>query len=437
MRDFSTRRQSIERIADAITPRLPEDMSDKDARVREIIDGVRTRGDAAICEYIQRFDGAKITPGTLKVREAEFRAACKRVGKDFAKALAEAEKNIRNYHKKQRLPDWFDLEHAGAVLGEKFTPIEKVGLHIPGASAPLSSSVLMTVIPAQEAGVKEIHVATPPARDGSIHPATLAALEFLGVKSVFKMAGAQAIAAFAFGTKIVPKVDKVAGPGNVYATLAKRQVYGIVGIDGLYGPSEVVVLADAKANPAWVAADLLAQAEHRSDSCAIVISPSSALLEKVKKEITSQARKLPRKEFAWESWRQHGAVVLVKDLAEGVALSNLIAPEHLELQVEEPLGILGEVKNAGCILLGAHAPAPVGDYAAGPSHVLPTGRSATFSSGLGVMDFMKRSSVVYLNSTALEGLAETIRQFASLEGLEAHNRAVQMRLRPGAARKAR
>jgi len=435
MRSYTTSEQSIEQIAAAIAPGLPEDLSAKEAQVREIVEAVRQRGDEAVCEYTWRFDGARITPEKMKATEEEFRAAHTQVGKTFLRALARAADNIRRFHEKQRPQDWFDLERAGTVVGERFTPIECVGIHIPGATAAYPSSVLMTVIPAQVAGVKEIHLATPPARDGSLHPATLAAADFLGVHSVFKMAGAQAIAAFAFGTAAVPKVEKVFGPGNIFVMLAKRLVYGFVGVDGLYGPSEVVILADESATPCWVAADLLAQAEHGADSCAVVISPSRALLEAVREEIARQARRLPRQSLAWQAWSKRGALVQVRDVPEAIALANLLAPEHLELHLENALALLGEVKNAGCILLGPHSPAAASDYVAGPSHVLPTGQGAAFSSGLGVMDFMKRSSVVAVSPACLAECAEDIRQFAALEGLEGHFRAVQMRLRRLAAKK--
>jgi histidinol dehydrogenase len=429
MRTFTTAKQSLEEIAAAIAPDALVDLKDKEAQVREIVEAVRQRGDRAVCEFVRRFDGAPLTPKKLKVKNEEFRAARRQIGKAFEKALECAADNIRRFHERQRPTDRFDLERAGNVVGERFTPLERVGIHVPGATATYPSSVLMTVIPAQVAGVKEIHIATPPASDMSINPATLAAADILGVHSVFRMAGAQAIAAFAFGTETVPKVDKIVGPGNIYATLAKRQVFGAVGIDGLYGPSEVVVLADESANSAWVAADLLAQSEHGPDSCAILISPDSALIEQVEEEVAAQARRLPRQGIAWEAWMKRGALVKVRDISEGLALSNLIAPEHLELHLENALAFIGEVKHAGCILLGPYSPAAVSDYLAGPSHCLPTGRSATFSSGLGVMDFMKRSDVVSISASYLAECAEHIRQFASLEDLEGHYRAVELRLR--------
>ncbi len=435
MRAYSTATQSIEDIAAAIAPGLSEDLAEKDAEVRAIVEEVRRRGDEAVCEFIARFDDVQLAAKDLRVKEEEFRASHAGAGKAFEKAITHAADSIRRYHEKQRPAGWFDLERAGTLVGEKFTPIQRVGIHIPGAAAPLASSVLMTVIPAQVAGVEEIHLATPPGRGGRVHPAILAAADFLGVHSIFKVAGAQAIAAFAFGTKTIPKVDKIIGPGNIYATLAKRQVFGIVGIDGLYGPSEVVVLADDSANPAWVAADMLAQAEHGRDSASILITPSRALLEEVKEETARQARRLPRQSVAWQALTGRGALVQVKSVAEGMALANLIAPEHLELHLENPLPWLGEVRNAGCILLGPHSPAAASDYVAGPSHVLPTGRSAAFSSGLGVMDFMKRSSIVSISPECLADCAEPIRVFASLEGLEGHARAVQMRLSRLRARK--
>jgi histidinol dehydrogenase len=426
MRSYQTKGRPLAAVAGEILPALAEGWEEKETQVREIISNVRRRGDAAVCEYVRRFDGAEITPAKLKVGKAEFAAARKTLSPAFRQALEQAAANIRAFHLRQRPKDWFD-RGKGSVVGEKFTPLEKVGIHVPGATASYPSSLLMTVIPAQVAGVKEIHIATPPMRDGKINPATLAAADFLGVHSVFKMAGAQAVAAFAYGTKQAPKVDKICGPGNVYTMLAKRQVFGIVGIDGLYGPSEVVIIADAAANPAWVAADLLAQAEHGADSPAMLISPSAALLSKVKKEVTSQLKRLPRGEIAGEAWRKRGALVESKDLAEAFALANLLAPEHLEVQVENAFACLGMIKNAGCILLGSHTPVAASDYAAGPSHTLPTGGSARFSSGLGVMDFVKRSDVVALTAEGLAHLAPAIREFTHLEGLAGHNQAVALR----------
>jgi len=426
MRSYQTNRQSLAAIAGAIIPALAEGLEEKEAQVREIISQVNRRGDVAICEYIRRFDGAQITPAKLLVGKAEFAAARKQASPAFLRALEQAADNIRAFHFKQRPKDWFDLGE-GSVVGEKFPSLEKVGIHIPGATATYPSSLLMTVIPAQIAGVKEIHLATPPTREGKINPATLAAADFLGVHSIFKMAGPQAVAAFAYGTKTVPKVDKIFGPGNVYTMLAKRQVFGVVGIDGLYGPSEVVIVADNTANPEWVAADLLAQAEHGTDSPAVVVSPSGGLLAQVQKSVALQLKRLPRAKVAAEAWKNKGALVQTKDLAEAFALANLLAPEHLEVQMENAFACLGFIKNAGCILLGNYTPVAASDYAAGPSHALPTGGSARFSSGLGVMDFVKRSDIVALTAFGLENLAPAIREFTKLEGLEGHNRAVALR----------
>jgi histidinol dehydrogenase len=433
MRSYQTSRQSLSAIAGEILPALAERLEEKETQVKEIIAEVRRRGDAAVCEYVRRFDGAQITPAKLKVSKAEFAAARRQASPAFLQALEQAAGNIRAFHSKQLPKDWFNLEE-GQVVGEKFTSLDKVGIHVPGATATYPSSLLMTVIPAQIAGVKEIHIATPPARNGKINPATLAAADFLGVDSVFKMAGAQAVAAFAYGTQTVPKVAKIFGPGNVYTMLAKRQVFGIVGIDGLYGPSEVVIIADPDASPVWAAADLLAQAEHGPDSLAVLISPSESLLAKVKKEVAAQVKRLPREKIAWQAWQEKGALVKTKDLPEAFALANLLAPEHLEVQVENAFAYLGMIKNAGCILLGNYTPVAASDYVAGPSHSLPTGGSAKFSSGLGVMDFVKRSDVVALTAVGLENFAPAIREFTKLEGLEGHNQAAVLR-RPAPPRR--
>jgi histidinol dehydrogenase len=443
---LTTAKTSLEKIAAQIAPSLQADLlKNKNMRpsldtiaekhVRQIIETVRQKGDAAVCEYTQRFDHAKILPSRMKVTNKEFASARAKLSKPLREAFSVAAANIRRFHKKQRPADWLDENKEGSFLGEKFTPLARVGIHVPGATANYPSSLLMTVIPAQIAGVKEIFIATPPRQNGSINPVTLAAADFLGVHSVFKMAGPQAVAAFAFGTKAVPKVDKIIGPGNVFVMIAKRQVFGLVGIDGLYGPSEVVVVADNSANPAWVAADLLAQAEHGLVSTAIVISPSQPLLLKIKNEVVAQAAKLSRGQTALEAWEKHGALVHTKTIAEALELANLLAPEHLELHLEKAQSYLKAVKNAGCILLGPYSPVSASDYVAGPSHSLPTGRSALFSSGLGVMDFMKRSDVVSLSRSYLAELAPHIQQFAATEGLTAHGEAVKKRLSPSTTKK--
>jgi histidinol dehydrogenase len=429
MRIVTTRRRTPRQIADELSAPFLAAAAEQEAVVREIVEAVRAGGDEAVLEYTRRFDSPEMTVARMAVTEAEFEKAKRVAGDRFLAAVESAVVHVRTFHEKQRPQDWFDLRELGTVLGQKFTPIERVGIHVPGYTAAYPSSLIMTAVPGLAAGVSEIILCTPPDRDGNVHPATLATADHLGLRRVFKIGGAQAIAAMAYGTETIPKVDKVFGPGNAYVMLAKKMVYGTVGVDGLYGPSEVVVLADEHANPRLVAADLLAQAEHMTDSSAILVTPAKSLVGPVEEELRRQVERMNRKAIAWEAITTRGAIVLTKDMEDAVAVVNELAPEHVEIHTESPFSWLSKIRNAGCIFVGENSPEALGDYVIGPSHVLPTGRTARFSSGLGTADFMKRSSVIYTSKEAVEDHAQVVRALAALEGFDGHIRAMRARLR--------
>jgi histidinol dehydrogenase len=431
MRIVTTRRRTPRQIADELSAPFLAAAAEQEAVVREIVEAVRAGGDEAVLEYTRRFDCAEMTVARMAVTEAEFEKAKRVAGDQFLAAVASAVLHVRTFHEKQRPQDWFDLRELGTVLGQKFTPIERVGIHVPGYTAAYPSSLIMTAVPGLVAGVSEIILCTPPDRDGDVHPATLATADHLGLRRVFKIGGAQAIAAMAYGTETIPKVDKVFGPGNAYVMLAKKMVYGAVGVDGLYGPSEVVVLADEHAKPRLVAADLLAQAEHMTDSPAILVTPAKSLVGPVEEELRRQVERMNRKAIAWEAITTRGAIVLTKDMEDAVAVVNELAPEHVEIHTDSPFSWLSKIRNAGCIFVGENSPEALGDYVIGPSHVLPTGRTARFSSGLGTADFMKRSSVIYTSKEAVEDHAQVVRALAALEGFDGHIRAMRARLRSG------
>ena len=395
------------------------------AAVRQILADVRNDGDAAVIKYTKKFDGAVLQ--TLQVSEEEFTAAKKQVEEKVVSALKEAAENIQSFHRQQLRQSWLDYRPDGSVLGVRITSLERVGAYIPGGSAAYPSTVLMTVIPARVAGVKEIFLVTPPAADGYVNPYTLVAAELAGGDAVFKCGGAQAIGALAFGTKTIPAVDKIVGPGNLYVTLAKREVAGVVGIDMPAGPSEILVVADDTARTDFVAADLLSQAEHDPLAAAYCVTTSARLAAELPEELKRQCSKLQRKEIAAASLKNQGALVKVNTLDEAVEIVNLLAPEHLELQVADPWALLGKVRHAGAIFIGAFTPEPVGDYWAGPNHVLPTAGTGRFASVLSVDDFLKRSSILYYPPELLLQKAKKIECLAEVEGLQAHSRAVSIR----------
>ncbi|GAB7057271.1 MULTISPECIES: histidinol dehydrogenase [Paenibacillus] len=396
--------------------------------VRQIIEEVRRDGDAALRRFAQQFDGVRVDE--LRVTKEEIEAAYNEVDEEFLSAIRAAAVNIRKFHEKQMRSSWMDLQADGTILGQVIRPLRRVGLYVPGGKAAYPSSVLMNAIPAQVAGVPEIVMVTPPATAGAvgINPHILVAAAEAGVGEIYRVGGAQAVAALAYGTESIRAADKIVGPGNIYVALAKRYVFGAVDIDSIAGPSEIVVLADDSADPAYVAADLLSQAEHDEMASAILITTSEPLAEAVRAEVERQLNELPRREIAARSIRDYGAILTVSDLEEGIDAVNRLAPEHLEIIVREPFQYLSRIENAGAIFLGPYSSEPVGDYFAGPNHVLPTNGTARFSSPLNVDDFIKKSSVIYYSKEALLRDGGQIISLARHEGLDAHARAIQIRL---------
>lgn len=413
---------TIERSVEYGTPEQNE-------TVREIIENVVRRGDEAVLEYTAEYDKTKLQAGELRVTEEELKAAYDAVDEKFLTGLRQAAENIRAFHEKQKRNSWIDLQDDGSMLGQIMRPLRRVGIYVPGGTAAYPSSVLMNAIPAQVAGVREIVMATPPATAGEagINPHILVAAAESGVTEIYRVGGAQAVAALAYGTETIPAVDKVCGPGNIYVALAKRYVYGQVDIDSIAGPTDIVVLADETADPQYVAADLLSQAEHGELSQAILVTDSQALAQAVSAEVERQLAELPRREMAAEVIAS-SAILTVDTLMDGVAAVNRIAPEHLEVIVREPVALLPYLENAGAIFLGPYSTEPVGDYFAGPNHVLPTNGTARFSSPLNVDDFMKKQSVIQYSKQALLRDAEAIMTLARAEGFEGHARAVEIRV---------
>ena len=405
--------------------RREEETADVSAPVAEILRDVKERGDAALLDCARRFDKAELSALEVTPRELDEGAA--QVDGEFTQILREAAENIRAFHARQRREGFLMAEREGVILGQKITPLARVGIYVPGGTAAYPSTVLMNAIPAHIAGVGEIIMATPPGRDGKICPAILAAAKLAGVTRIFKMGGAQAVAALAYGTQSVPKVDKIVGPGNAYVAEAKRQVFGLVNIDMIAGPSEILVIADGKSNPAWVAADLLSQAEHDKLASAVLVTDSRPLAQAVAQAVEDQLRTLEREEIARASIEHNGKIIVVRSLAEAVAAANRIAPEHLELSVENPFDYLGQIENAGSIFLGRYNPEPMGDYFAGPNHTLPTMGTARFYSPLSVDDFVKKSQFSCYTRGALERDYRKVSRFAKEEGLTAHARAVEIR----------
>ena len=397
-------------------------------RVSGIIASVREEGDQALCRISRELDGYPLTPEKIRVSPGETDRARGMVDPQFLRAIRRAAGNIREYHQKQMAGSWFDCPRQGVLLGQIIGPLKRVGIYVPGGKASYPSSVLMNAIPAGVAGVEEIAMVTPPGRDGEINVHTLVAAAEAGVTEIYRIGGAQAVAALAYGTESVRPVDKITGPGNRYVTMAKRLVFGAVDIDMLAGPSEVMVVADSGASPAYIAADLLSQAEHDEMAAVVLATPDRELARAVRAELEKQLQSLSRSEIAGKALAEFGAVIITRDIGEAVDLANRFAPEHLELLVQDPLDWLGAIKTAGAVFLGPYSPEPVGDYMAGPNHVLPTGGTARFFSPLGVDQFIRRTSVVYYSRGALEKEAPDIVRLASVEGLEAHARSVQVRL---------
>ncbi|MGO4888848.1 histidinol dehydrogenase [Anaerobacillus sp. MEB173] len=394
--------------------------------VNNIIAQVKEQGDSAVATLTEKFDGAKLT--NFKVTKEEIEAAYTQIDDDIIAALREAADNIRDFHSRQKRQSWLTTKPDGTILGQQVTPLDSVGVYVPGGTAAYPSSIMMNVLPAQVAGVEKIVMVSPPNANGELPPGVLVAANEIGVKEIYKVGGAQAIAALAYGTENIPAVDKIVGPGNIYVALAKRAVFGHVDIDMIAGPSEIVVLADEKANAKYIAADLLSQAEHDKLASAVLVTPSQFLAEQVAVEVEKQLATLPRKEIAAASINDYGAAYVTEDLAEAIDVVNQLAPEHLEVLVQEPMNLLGQIRHAGAIFLGPYSSEPVGDYFAGPNHVLPTNGTARFSSPLNVDDFTKKSSIISYSRQAMLENGEKIAKLARLEGLEAHARAIDVRL---------
>lgn len=403
------------------------DLSVYQASVEEIADLIRSQGDQGIFACTRRFDGASIEAGNFKVSEQEIEEAWGRVDDDFVIALRKAIDNITLFHQKQLKNSWMEPDARGNILGQLYRPLRRVGIYVPGGTAAYPSSVLMNALPAMVAGVQEIAMVSPPDRDGKMNPYTLVAAAEIGLKEIYKVGGAQAIFGLAWGTQSIPKVELISGPGNIYVTLAKKMVYGDVDIDMLAGPSEILIVADHKANPVYLAADLMSQAEHDVLARSILVTYDEQLLDQVEEEIERQMATLSRLPIIAQSLRDHGAFILVKDLHEACRVANEIAPEHLELMVDKPFELLSQIRNAGAIFLGSHTPEPVGDYMAGPNHILPTGGTAKFYSPVTVDTFTKASSIIYYSQEGMDADADDIIKLAQVEGLTAHANCLQVR----------
>lgn len=395
--------------------------------VSDILADVKLRGDEAVFEYTLKFDKFMLTPDNIKVTREEIDAAYKEVDEDFIEVMKKARDNIVAYHKKQLRQSWIDTKEDGSILGQKITPIEKAGTYVPGGKAAYPSSVLMNIIPAKVAGVSKIVMTTPPNAEGKINPGTLVAADIAGVDEIYKVGGAQAIAALAFGTDSIPKVDKITGPGNIFVALAKKAVYGNVGIDSLAGPSEVIVLADETANPKYVAADLLSQAEHDEMASAILVTTDMDLAVKVSDEIDKFLKVLSRSEIISASLNNFGYALVARDMEEAIATVNDIAGEHLEILTKDPFQTMTKIKNAGAIFLGEYSSEPLGDYFAGPNHIIPTNGTSRFFSPLSVDDFIKKSSIICYSKEGLEKVYKDVELFANKEGLTAHANSVRVR----------
>lgn len=414
-------------LLDHLIKRSPNHYGEYEAAVKEIIENVRQNKDAALFAYTEKFDKAHLTADTLEVKEEEIRQAYQEVDPALLAVIRKALVNIRFFHEKQRQNSWFNSQENGILLGQKVTPMERVGVYVPGGKAVYPSSVLMNVVPAKVAGVKEILMTTPCNAQGKVNPAVLVAAHEAGADRIFKVGGAQAIAALAYGTESIPKADKIVGPGNIYVALAKKAVYGNASIDSIAGPSEILVLADETANPRFVAADLLSQAEHDEMASAILVTTSQELAEAVEKEIQQFLEKLSRKAIIEKSLDQFGFILLAENQEIAIETANAIASEHLEIVMKNPFEVMTKIRNAGAIFIGEYSSEPLGDYFAGPNHILPTNGTARFFSPLSVDDFVKKSSIIYYSKEALAAIHKDIEQFAACEQLTAHANSIAVR----------
>lgn len=414
-------------ILEDLLKRSPNSYGKFEAAVNDILLNVRTNKDEALFKYTKDFDKADINASNIVVTKDEIEEAYTKVDPALVDVIRKSLKNIKEYHEKQKQYSWFDSKPDGTILGQKVTPLARAGVYVPGGKAAYPSSVLMNVVPAKVAGVEQIIMCTPPDHEGKVYPTTLVAANEAGVDVVYKAGGAQAIAAMAYGTESIPKVDKICGPGNIYVALAKKAVFGYVSIDSVAGPSEILVIADETANPRYVAADLLSQAEHDEMASAILITTSSELANKVSAEIDGFLKELSRSEIISKSLDNYGYILLVDDINEAVSVANDIASEHLEIVTEDPFNVMTKIKNAGAIFLGEYSSEPLGDYFAGPNHVLPTNGTAKFFSALSVDDFIKKSSIISYSREALEAIHNDIENFAAAEHLTAHANSIKVR----------
>lgn len=431
MRICRVDKENISNILENLLKRSPNQYGAYQAAVDEIVADVRENGDAALFAYAKKFDKAELTPDNVCVTEEEIKEAYAAVDPSLVEVIRRSGANIRAYHEKQKRNSWFESQPNGIILGQKVTALARVGIYVPGGKASYPSTVLMNTLPAKVAGVGEIVMATPAGADGKVNPVTLVAANEAGADIIYKVGGAQAIAAMAYGTESVKKVDKIVGPGNIYVALAKKSVYGHVSIDSIAGPSEILVLADETANPRFVAADLLSQAEHDELASAILVTTSEKLAEAVSAQIDEFTKTLSRREIICKSLENYGYILVAEDMAEAVDIANEIASEHLEIVTANPFEVMTKIKNAGAIFIGEYSSEPLGDYFAGPNHVLPTNGTAKFFSPLGVDDYIKKSSIIYYSKEALAPVKDDIIRFAQAESLTAHANSIKVRFEKG------
>lgn len=427
MRIVSLTKETTKDILEDLLKRSPNNYGNYEAAVAEILNKVRLEGDRALFDYTREFDKSEITKETIRVTEEEIQEAYDAVDQALVDVIKKALVNIRSYHEKQKQNSWFTSSEEGTMLGQKVMPLQRVGVYVPGGKAVYPSSVLMNIVPAKVAGVDQIVMTTPPGKDGKVNPSTLVAAKEAGADEIYKVGGAQAIGALAYGTESIPKVDKIVGPGNIFVALAKKAVYGHVSIDSIAGPSEILVLADDSANPRFVAADLLSQAEHDELASAILITTSRDLAEKVSHEVEEFVKILSRKEIIQKSLDNFGYILIAENMDDAIEAANAIASEHMEIVTKNPFEVMMKIRNAGAIFIGEYSSEPLGDYFAGPNHVLPTNGTAKFFSPLSVDDFVKKSSIVYYSREALKKIHKDIEQFASSEQLTAHANSIAVR----------
>ncbi len=422
-------KETTQNLLEELLKRSPNSYGEYESRVNKIIEDVRTRRDEALFEYTKRFDGAQIHAGNVLVTEEEIEEAYAKTDASLISIIRKSLENIRSFHEKQRQQSWIDAEKGGIILGQRVTPLKTAGVYVPGGKAAYPSSVLMNIIPAKAAGVEHIIMTTPPDQEGNVYPATLVAAKEAGVDAVYKAGGAQAVAAMAFGTESIPRVDKIVGPGNIYVALAKKAVFGYVSIDSIAGPSEILVLADETADPVYAAADLLSQAEHDEMASAILITTSKELAQQVSLQTDRFLEKLSRRDIIQKSLDNYGYILIADSMEEAIEAANEIASEHLEILTKDPFETMTKIRNAGAIFVGPYSSEPLGDYFAGPNHVLPTNGTARFFSALSVDDFVKKSSIISYSREALEPVYQDIVRFAENEQLTAHANSIRVRFK--------